>query len=73
MYAYGDSPGSATKAPAKPGPLSLQGYIMDVKEETSRPSSKASQVSAPRQDWYPLWVSLPVLVTLFAWRRYRRP
>lgn len=65
------TPSQITQTPTKQVLAPLQGYLMDVKEQTPH-ASRSSKATASSQDWYSLWVSLPVLLSLFAWRRYRR-
>src|SRR6516225_1310423 len=67
-----EAPSQITKTPAMQSSSSLRGYLMDVKKQTPPATAKASQTAASSQDLYPLWISMPVLLSLFAWRRYRR-
>jgi cobaltochelatase CobN len=55
-------------APARPA---HQGYLMEVTEQNR--SNKPLAQATPKGEWDGLWVSLPVLALLGAWRwKYRR-
>jgi cobaltochelatase CobN len=61
----GDAP-PAQVSQAAPPPPSHQGFVMDVTEQNVR--NKPLPNIAGKGEWDALWVSLPVLGFLFAWR-----
>ena len=57
---------SQVPAPAPPG---QQGFLMEVKEQATQAARNAASQPVMTGDWAPVWIGMPVLALLVAWRR----
>jgi cobalamin biosynthesis Mg chelatase CobN len=53
-------------------PAPLQGYVMNVSERTPAAAKRTPAAIISGGDWDSLWIGLPILGLLFAWRWRRR-
>ena len=57
---------------ARPANIGIEGYRMTETTEDSAPSPDAASSSPVADRWAPLWVGLPAVGLLLAWRQLRR-
>ena len=61
-------PKQVTQAPGQVPKPSLEGYLMEMKEQAAQAMRKSTPKGTPGSDWGALGISLPVLAMLLFWR-----